>query len=118
MEGNVAYGEKITLTCTATGKPPFEFTWVYNDVETHVNNSKFTIDSMDETNEGEYKCKVSNEVGFTISEPITLKPGRTLSNTVYCSCKLHMGIQHIAQCTCIIISSFYVHAQCDKPAYT
>ena len=90
VEGIVAHGKRITLTCKckATGKPKFHFTWLHDDIEIpEINNSKFTIDSMDESDEGEYKCKVSNEVGSAISEAVTLKPGTTLSFIVAASCK-------------------------------
>ena len=83
VEGTIALGKKITLTCKATGKPPLRFTWLHNDAQTHeINNSKFTIESMVDSDEGEYKCNVSNEVGSVISEVVTLKAGRTLSFTV------------------------------------
>ena len=92
-------GEKITLICKATGKPPLSYTWLCDDVVIErANQSKFTLLFNTESHEGrehegrenegrenegrdnkggEYMCRVSNETGlFAQSETVTVNPGK------------------------------------------
>ena len=83
----VVLGETSTLKCKATGKPTLCYTWLFNDVVTHeANHPEFTIESVNESHQGEYKCRVSNDIGFSVSEPATLTPGEMV--------QLYIGIKH------------------------
>ena len=81
----IALGGEITLTCKATGRPPLSYTWLCNDdpVSSDASHPEFTIKSMSDSDKGEYKCKVSSEVGFTTSEPVTLTPGKIFLLHIY-----------------------------------
>ena len=89
-------GKCIALTVQATGTEPLSYQWEIKtgdgsgewqlcDVERFpgANCSTLIIPSVQESDEGSYRCVVSNTVGSQTSEPVNLNIGRT--QIVICS---------------------------------
>ena len=84
-------GEMLTFTIQASGTEPLNYQWEIKtgdgsrewqscDVERFpgANCSNLIIPSVQKSNEGIYRCVVSNSVGSQISEPVNLNIGKTL----------------------------------------
>ena len=85
---NAVPGETLTFSIQATGKEPLSYRWHHKtegrsgewqscDVENFpgANSSTFTIPSVQNSNEGSYRCIVSNCTGSATSEYATLTVG-------------------------------------------
>ena len=80
-------GKPVTFTVKATGTEPLNYQWQQNvgeewqscDVERFpgANSSKLTIPSLQKSNEGSYRCVISNIVDSQISEPVHHSIGKT-----------------------------------------
>ena len=75
-------GNLVTFTIQATGTEPLNYQWGYkigdgNDVERipGANSSTLTIPRVQKSNEGSYRCTVSNCAGSETSECATLTVG-------------------------------------------
>ena len=84
-------GETLAFTIQSSGTQPLNYQWEIKtgggsgewqscDVERFpgANCSKIIIPSVQKSNEGIYRCVVSNSVGSQTSEPINLNIGKTL----------------------------------------
>ena len=87
---DVVPGDTLTFTIQASGTEPLNYQWEIKtgegsgvwqscDVERFAgaNCSTFTIPSVQKSDEGIYRCVVSNSVGSQISEPVNLTIGKT-----------------------------------------
>ena len=85
---NVVPIKPLTFTVQATGREPLNYQWEIKagngnggwqlcDVESFpgANSSTLTIPSVQKSNEGSYRCTVSNCVGSETSESATLNVG-------------------------------------------
>lgn len=84
-------GKPVTVTIQATGTEFLSYDWQHDADETEsgwwhscdgelflgANSSKLTIPSAQKSNEGSYRCIISNIVGSQTSEPIKLNIGKT-----------------------------------------
>ena len=81
-------GKSLTLIVEATGTPPLNYQWEWKpatddgewqpcDVERFpgADSSTVTIPSVDKSNEGNYRCVVSNCAGSQTSTPAKLSVG-------------------------------------------
>ena len=81
-------GNPVIFTVQATGTEPLNYKWQQNvggerggwqscDVEGFpgANSSTITIHSVQKSNEGSYRCVISNNVDSQISEPVQLSVG-------------------------------------------
>ena len=87
----VATGQKVELKCEASGKPAPNFQWLKNDhdvagsagvtITTGNGHSTLTINNIQESQAGEYKCRASNVFGYwsDISCPATITVAGELS---------------------------------------
>jgi len=73
----------VTFSTQATGTEPLNYQWVCNigdgsDVERipGANNSTLTIPKVKKSDEGSYRCTVSNCAGSETSECVTLTVGK------------------------------------------
>ena len=84
-------GETLAFTIQASGTELLNYQWEIKtrdgsggwqscDVErfTGANSSTLTIPSVQKSDEGIYRCIVSNSVGSQTSEPVNLNIGKTL----------------------------------------
>ena len=80
-------GETLVFTIQASGTEPLNYQWEirdesgwwqFCDVEKFpgANTSTLTIPSVQKSNEGSYRCVVSNIVGSQTSEPVNLNIGK------------------------------------------
>ena len=82
-------GKPVTFTVKATGTEPLNYQWQQNvggereewqscDVEglPGANSSTLTIPRVQKSNEGSYRCVISNIVDSQISEPVHLSIGK------------------------------------------
>ena len=82
-------GKPVTFTVKATGMEPLNYQWQQNvggereawqscDVERlpGANSSTLTIPSLQKSDEGSYRCVISNSAGSQISEPVHLRIGK------------------------------------------
>ena len=89
-------GETLAFTIQSSGTEPLNYQWEIKtgdgsrewqscDVERFpgANCSKIIIPSVQKSNEGIYRCVVSNNAGSQTSEPVNLNIGKTL--IVICS---------------------------------
>ena len=89
-------GETLAFTIQSSGTQPLNYQWEIKtgdgsgewqlcDVERFpgANCSRLTIPSVQKSNEGFYRCVVSNNAGCQTSEPVNLNIGKTL--IVICS---------------------------------
>ena len=106
-------GDTLTFTIQASGTEPLNYQWEIKtgdgsgvwqscDVERFpgANCSKIIIPSVQKSNEGSYRCVVSNTVGTQTSEPVNLNIGKI--QIIICS-----GIDKV--------SHKYLHCHLAKP---
>ena len=85
---NALPGKLVTFIVQATGAEPLSYQWELKtgyggwqscDVEEFpgANSSTLTIPSVQKSNEGSYRCVVSNIVGSQTTEPVKLSVGKT-----------------------------------------
>jgi len=67
-------GVFLCLKCKATGKGALRYVWQHEN-QTLVNETRpqLIIKRVKESDQGAYKCRVTNAFGYTMSEPAVLK---------------------------------------------
>ena len=79
-------GKPVTFSVKATGMEPLNYQWQQNEREEWqscdverlpgANSSTLTISSLQKSDEGSYRCVISNSAGSQISEPVHLRIGK------------------------------------------
>ena len=74
IPGTVEPGDFLQLKCTATGKGSLHYVWQHEN-QTLVNETRpeLIIKHVKESEQGEYKCCVTNAFGCVFSNPAVLK---------------------------------------------
>ena len=79
---NVAPGSDVTFSVTATGTAPLSYQWQKDGVNLNdggsisgASTSTLTITGVTESNEGGYRCVVTNSAGTATSNTATLTVG-------------------------------------------
>ena len=80
IDGELMHGKRVTLSCKAEeGKLPIKFEWLLNNqlLEKAALNkrkeSELVIESLSDSDQGEYKCKAFNAFGFDVSSSVQLE---------------------------------------------
>ena len=82
---NVAQGKSVKFTIQSTGTGPLNYKWEWKPTGGEATTKQWqpcnpkwckgptlTISKVDESNEGSYRCVVSNDAGRDVSNPATL----------------------------------------------
>ena len=74
ITGTVEPGEFLKLECKATGKGPLHYVWQH-DNQTLVMGTgpELIIKHVNESDQGVYRCHVTNAYGYAVSESAILK---------------------------------------------
>lgn len=64
--------ESLSLILKIEGDKPFNFRWYKNDIDTGITDEIFTINSLEITDSGTYKCVVSNIAGSETTKDIVV----------------------------------------------
>ena len=67
----VLVGQSMQLTCRAEGTD-IDYQWINNGIILSDTNRRLKINNIEESDEGEYKCKASNKGGMVVSNPATV----------------------------------------------
>ncbi|XP_023181574.1 B-cell receptor CD22-like isoform X1 [Xiphophorus maculatus] len=70
--GLVSAGSRVELSCSSRAKPPPSFTWFRNSKDGATNVSVGQVYSFNASEEGEFHCVASNDLGQTNSSVILL----------------------------------------------
>ena len=103
---NAVPGKVVTFTVQATGAEPLSYKWELQtgcrvwqlcDVEGFLgaNSSTLTIPSVQKSNQGSYRCVVSNIVGTQTTEPVKLSVGKIQASST-CTKHLHKCVHCIS----------------------
>ena len=86
---DVAPGSEVTFSVTATGTEPLSHQWQKDGVNLNDGGSisgattaTLTITGVTESDEGGYRCVVTNIAGADISDTATLALGKGISNKI------------------------------------
>ena len=84
---NVAPGSDVTFSVTATGTKPLSYQWQKDGVNlsdggsiSGATTATLTITGVMESDEGGFRCVVTNIAGTNISDTATLALGKDISN--------------------------------------
>ena len=104
-------GETLAFTVQASGTEPLNHQWEIKtgdesgewqscDVESFpgANSSTLTIPSVQKSDEGSYRCTVSNIVGTQTSKPVKLSVGKIQASST-CTKHLHKCVHCISTCS-------------------
>ena len=74
ITGTVEPGQFLKLECEATGKGLLHYVWQH-DNQTMVKETRpaLIIKHVNESDQGEYRCRVTNAYGYAMSESAMLK---------------------------------------------
>ena len=100
-------GEKITLSCNATGNPEPSISWVKDGspinsksrIGLSKDNKRLTITNISRTDSGEYQCVARNRVGNDTSNSRVV---------VLCKCRTLFNFQVLLVVTVFIIFISYI----------
>ena len=83
---NAVQGKPAKLTIQATGTEPLSYQWQWKPAEKSVkwqpcpaewcDGATLTIHSVQKSNEGSYRCVISNCAGSQVSNPVNLSVGK------------------------------------------
>ena len=69
----IASGNPVTFTVGAWGTQPLSYQWFKDDISiSGANDSSFMIESVKQSDQGNYCCLVMNDYGYAISKDATL----------------------------------------------
>lgn len=77
----LAEGSLLNVTCTASGRPPPEFQWLWRNTTRISSGGNLIIDIVTEEHEGMYWCVAKNQYGESNASMVLLVSPR---NTVAC----------------------------------
>ncbi|XP_070547397.1 uncharacterized protein [Ptychodera flava] len=63
----VMEGDRVTLTCLATGIPPPDYKWYFNGKYLDGKDNQYTIAAVSIGDSGQYSCTATNEENTTMS---------------------------------------------------
>jgi len=66
-------GETLEILCEATGSKPLTFSWKFKEFVLDRFEAKLSLKNVDESDEGEYSCLVSNSVGNATSNVVFIE---------------------------------------------
>jgi len=64
--------ESLSLMLKVKGDEPFSYIWYKNNIDTGITNETFTINSLELSDSGTYKCVISNVAGFDTTADIVV----------------------------------------------
>ncbi|KAL6481935.1 hypothetical protein MHYP_G00100150 [Metynnis hypsauchen] len=71
LSGEVVEGSSVTLTCSSDLVSPVEYHW-FKGTSLVAKGETYTMEKISSVDNGEYKCRSSNEHGEKLSEALTL----------------------------------------------
>lgn len=85
MHGRYIEGSSVNITCSATGKPDPEVSWIRNrQIQSFgKNTASLNFDQIKRTDDGLYTCKANNSAGKKVHEEILVvlcESGLLISN--------------------------------------
>lgn len=74
IQGTVEPGEFLSLKCKATGKGSLHYVWQHqNQTLVEETRPELIIKGVKESDQGDYRCRVTNAFGYALSDPATLR---------------------------------------------
>lgn len=74
IRGRVEPGEFLSLKCKATGKGSLHYVWLHqNQTLVEETRPELIIKGVKESDQGGYRCRVTNAFGYAMSDPATLR---------------------------------------------
>ena len=83
---SITEGSNVTLQCNATGNPPSNFTWIWQNTGDVLGSSEqLTLIAVNRTQAGTYQCLASNGIGNNATSACLLD--------VFCKSDIYLSLQ-------------------------